>query len=187
MPLQRGKQTGEMLVGKLSTQNSLLSRIKFLLKRKKGISVSLCGRIDRIDQNTSGELAIFDYKTSDYDIDPHKTHGPKDDAWFDLQLPAYGLMLKRAMGLSPSHLGYINLSSYPGRNLEKLAQWDSEKLHTAEQLIEEIAGHIASERFWPPAEEFSGYDNFKLIFSQQNELLAAKQETAKNLTKHTCK
>jgi hypothetical protein len=62
-----------------------------------GEEVRLRGKIDRIDHNpTTGEWAIFDYKTGDTGESPEDAHrkGPKKNReWVDLQLPLYRRLL----------------------------------------------------------------------------------------------
>ncbi len=105
-----------------------------------GTSVTITGRIDRIDRNElTGEWAILDYKTNN--IDPKKAHGVGSrGGWKDLQLPLYWYLREEDMKSGPCRLGYINLEAdraafnyYPAEELEA-----QEGIERAKQVIQDI-------------------------------------------------
>jgi ATP-dependent helicase/nuclease subunit B len=78
-----------------------------------GTPIQLKGRIDRIDRHeTSGEWAIWDYKTGDKVKQPLNAHRRKDGTWRDLQLPLYCQLVVELLGdRRPEALGYIAIGS----------------------------------------------------------------------------
>ena len=81
-------------------------------------AIELRGSIDRIDQNeSSGEWAIWDYKTGENVADPLGAHRAKSGEWKDLQLPLYAHLSQEITGTTvPKQLGYIGL----GRAVENI-------------------------------------------------------------------
>jgi ATP-dependent helicase/nuclease subunit B len=128
-----------------------------------GRPVLLRGRIDRIDHNpTTGEWAVFDYKTSDRGEDPERTHRRgrgEEKRWVDLQLPLYRHLLpaiRRDDGsplIPPDavdrvRLGYLLLP----RDLEGVgaafADWGAEDLALADETARDVVRAIRENRFF---------------------------------------
>ncbi len=78
-----------------------------------GEAIQLRGKIDRIDRHeTSGEWAIWDYKTGDKANKPLNAHRRQDGSWRDLQLPLYCLLVPELLDdAQPTELGYISIGS----------------------------------------------------------------------------
>ncbi|MEM7782922.1 MAG: PD-(D/E)XK nuclease family protein, partial [Planctomycetota bacterium] len=118
------------------------------------------GKIDRIDRHEStGQVAVWDYKTSDSAELPGKAHyQPKAKKWLDLQLPLYRHLVKedpavQDADLSDIILGYILLP----KDLEKVGfeqvDWNRETLETADDKAREIVRKFRKSEYWPPTEE----------------------------------
>ena len=116
-----------------------------------GESIVLKGRIDRIDVNQrTGQRIIFDYKTSDVDDPPEKTHREKSGAWIDLQLPLYRHLVRAAGIAGPVGLGYIVLPKETGRVGAALAEWTEADLEDADRAARDVVRKIRKGVFWPP-------------------------------------
>jgi len=116
-----------------------------------GRTMELRGRIDRIDVNrATGQVVIFDYKTSDSPRDPDEAHR-RGGQWVDLQLPLYR-HLAAAMGISgPIGLGYILLPKDTARTGQRVAEWTEEELADADRAAQRVIRNVWAEQFWPPA------------------------------------
>ncbi|SFI54854.1 PD-(D/E)XK nuclease family protein [Planctomicrobium piriforme] len=128
----------------------------------KGQTVSLRGRIDRIDFNQStGQWALFDYKTGDAGASPEKTHRYKDE-WHDLQLPLYRHLAEQFGVTGDVRLGYIVLPRDVNCVEEKFADWSEEELETADDVAREVVRNILEERFWvelsEPSQSMTEFD-----------------------------
>ncbi|QDU95618.1 PD-(D/E)XK nuclease family protein [Lignipirellula cremea] len=111
------------------------------------------GYIDRIDQHqTTGELAILDYKTSDAGKSPEKVHRKSSGEWIDLQLPLYR-HLAQSIGLhGPFRMAYILLPK-DTRNIGfSWAEWTAGELETADETAREVIRNIRAGKFWPPTD-----------------------------------
>jgi len=120
-----------------------------------GRPILLRGRIDRIDvHQTSGEVMVFDYKTSDTAKTPEKTHYKKNkQEWVDLQLPLYRHLVK-SLGIdSEVGLAYINLPKKLDDVKHQQASWDGELLESADETAREIVRAIRDNIFWPPSDD----------------------------------
>lgn len=114
-----------------------------------GTSMTLYGRIDRIDQRDD-QWAILDYKTGDTPRTPQETHF-KSNEWVDLQLPLY-LMLAQTLDIEqPLQLGYIVLPRDVAKTGLLLAEWDDKMVSSAHERAREVALSIYNQEFWPPA------------------------------------
>jgi ATP-dependent helicase/nuclease subunit B len=117
----------------------------------RGVSMTLRGRIDRIDCR-DGHWAILDYKTGDTAKTPQETH-IKSQAWVDLQLPLY-IKLARTLDIAgPMQLGYIALPKEAAKVGALMADWDDNMLSSAERRAIEVAQSIYHQEFWPPADK----------------------------------
>lgn len=113
-----------------------------------GTSITLRGRIDRVDYNKArDEWVIFDYKTSDRGSSPDQTHR-KQNEWVDLQLPLYRHLAKPFGVEGNVRLGYITLPRTTTQIREQIADWSESDLLEADERTREIAGSIIREEFW---------------------------------------
>ena len=116
------------------------------------------GKIDRVDQNQlTGKVAVWDYKTSDAGKDPQAAH-IRNRQWIDLQLPLYRHLLKevdvlKAADLSDVSLGYILLPKKLDAIAFAEAQWDSSMLDFADKTAFDCIRKIRAGVFGPPAEQ----------------------------------
>jgi ATP-dependent helicase/nuclease subunit B len=113
-----------------------------------GRSISLRGRIDRIDRHEREDRwMIFDYKTGESANPPDKAHR-RGGEWFDLQLPLYR-HLARPLGVEGRvDLGYITLPRDVSDVRELVADWSETDLESADAVAREIARKILDEAFW---------------------------------------
>jgi len=126
--------------------------------------IELGGRIDRIDVHAeTGQIVVFDYKTSDTPKSPREAHQRRDE-WVDLQLPLYRHLV-RSLGIhQPVGLGYIVLPKDTSRVGFCLAEWSEEELRAADRSAIEIVRAIRNEAFWPPTQPAPDYfDEFAAI------------------------
>jgi RecB family exonuclease len=126
----------------------------------------LRGRIDRIDQHqTSGTLAVLDYKTQDKSASPEKVHRHHDD-WIDLQLPLYRHLVAALDSQKDIRLGYIQVTSEAKVDLQ-WAEWTPAQLQSADEAARRVIRGVRQEAFWPPAESPRGHwDDLAAIFEQ---------------------
>jgi RecB family exonuclease len=126
--------------------------------------ITLRGRIDRIDRHeATGELVIYDYKTSDSGEKPKKAHY-KQGKWVDLQLPLYRHLAK-AWGHSSRvvRLGYILLPKALDEVGDSLADWSDEELQEADETAREVIRNIREGIYWPPQAPPQYEDDFTAI------------------------
>ena len=119
---------------------------------------TITGKIDRVDQHEqTGQVAIWDYKTSDKGEGPDKTHRASKK-WKDLQLPLYRHLVKevgavRSANLANVKLGYVLLS----KNLDEIkfeeATFTPEELREADELTFDCIRKIRKGLYWPPEEK----------------------------------
>ena len=133
-----------------------------------GRPFGLRGRIDRVDvHGDTGQLAIFDYKTSDSGKSPDQTHRGKARAWVDLQLPLYRhLAAKAGLVDSPDadvELGYITLPKSLDDVGQSIANWSADELAEADETAREVIRAIRHGVFYPPAEKPPKFDDFAAI------------------------
>ncbi|QEG21517.1 PD-(D/E)XK nuclease family protein [Mariniblastus fucicola] len=115
------------------------------------------GKIDRVDRHeVTGQVAVWDYKTSDSGNDPQKAH-LKNKQWIDLQLPLYRHLVRevdiiKGANLDDISLGYILLS----KNLNDIkfakARWDSSMLDYADKEAFRVIRDIRAGVFGPPTD-----------------------------------
>jgi hypothetical protein len=132
------------------------------LKTKSG-SMTLVGRIDRIDQHEkTGVLQVVDYKTGDLAYEPEDVHGGEGE-WRDLQLPAYHYVMTQLRPATVIETGYISLARDESKVGLYLSTWSDEELQDAWKCMHVIAEAIQQQEFWPPTEEVLRYDEFPFI------------------------
>lgn len=118
-----------------------------MIRAEEG-SVTLRGKIDRIDIHESGDrLAILDYKSSENASSPQRTHRTGDGVWKDLQLPLYRELI-RPLGLRGEiTLGYFNIP----RNLDEIgiaeAPWTAEELGSADDAARDVVSAVLRGEF----------------------------------------
>jgi RecB family exonuclease len=93
------------------------------------------GRVDRMDQISSGRIAIVDYKTGK----PRS----QDDADESLQLSIYALAAQETWGLTADRLMFYNLED----NSCVSSTRSEGQLEEARAKVEEVAGKIAAGKF----------------------------------------
>ena len=115
------------------------------------------GKIDRVDQHDiTGQVAVWDYKSSDKGADPDQVHyAPRKKEWKDLQLPLYRHLVKEVAAVNGADfsnvkMGYILLP----RKLDRVgfheASWTPEQLVTADETARDVIRKIRDGQFWPP-------------------------------------
>ncbi|MGB0766394.1 MAG: PD-(D/E)XK nuclease family protein [Phycisphaeraceae bacterium] len=126
-----------------------------------GQPFTIRGQIDRIDRHPELGWRLIDYKTSDTDKTPERTHrrsvqGETD--WVDLQLPLY-LDLSTNLGVSGRvELGYINLPKKRSQTRYVEADWDAQALDSAREKRDWVIRRVREGVFWPPKEP-PGFDD----------------------------
>ena len=126
-----------------------------------GETFTVTGKIDRVDQHEqTGQVAIWDYKTSDKGDGPFKAHikgRGKNQKWQDLQLPLYRHLVKEVdvvknENLATLKLGYVLLP----RDLDSIkfeeAEFEPDMLKEADELVFDCIRKIRKGIFWPPAD-----------------------------------
>ncbi len=133
-------------------------------------SLTVRGKIDRVDRHVDGRWRVLDYKTSDSPLAPAAAHlgavrrddatpawarvkvDGKDRSWRDLQLPLYRLAVAAEFG-PEVECGYFNLPRATGETA--VIRWENytADLQTAaEKCAEHAARCVAAGEFWPPVE-----------------------------------
>ncbi|MCC6414320.1 MAG: PD-(D/E)XK nuclease family protein [Opitutaceae bacterium] len=150
---------------------------------------TLAGKIDRIDRHeTTGEIRVLDYKTSDQPVNPAAAHlrGARRDetppdwavwpnagkprVWCDLQLPVYERVVAGLFPGTRLTCGYFNL---PKAVTETgVALWEDytpELAASAWGCVAGVVNAIARREFWPPREltgREAEYDDFAPLFQR---------------------
>ncbi len=118
---------------------------------------TITGKIDRVDQHeATGQVAIWDYKTSDKGEGPYKSHKTRKK-WKDLQLPLYRHLVKevaavRNANLQNITLGYVLLSKSLDDIKFERAEFKPEELKEADELAFDCIRKIRKGLYWPPEE-----------------------------------
>jgi len=113
------------------------------------------GKIDRVDQHEiTGQVAVWDYKTSDAGKDPKAAH-MKGKKWIDLQLPLYRHLVKEVDVIKDANLdnitlGYILLSKSTEDIAFAKAPWESSMLKFADEETFRCIRQIRKGVFGPP-------------------------------------
>ena len=115
------------------------------------------GTIDRVDVNDrlEGQVAIWDYKTSDTGKSPAAAHFSKDRGWLDLQLPLYRHLASHIEALAGydlgvPDLGYIKLPKSIKEVKFEAANWNAQQLADADRQAEQVIRSLQQGIFWPP-------------------------------------
>jgi inactivated superfamily I helicase len=120
-----------------------------------GEPFTINGIIDRVDRHEeTGQIFVWDYKTSDAGDEPNKTHWNHSKGWVDLQLPLYRHLVTELKFQDASFenvgMGYILLP----RDLKKIAfapaYWKPHELAQADLKAHEIVRNLRNKVFWPP-------------------------------------
>ncbi len=120
-----------------------------------GKAFRIKGTIDRIDlQESTGRIAVWDYKTSDQGDDPTTMHLGKN-GWKDLQLPLYRKLITeidclQGRDLENAQLGYVQLPKVLDRVKFSPLRCTPEQLEQADRLVEQIIQRIHAGAYWPP-------------------------------------
>lgn len=115
------------------------------------------GKIDRVDQHEkTGQVAVWDYKSSDRGDDPGKAHYmPRKKEWKNLQLPLYRHLVKEVAAVAGADfdniiMGYVLLPKKLDEVGFVAADWDRPLLLTADEKAREIIRQLRKAVFWPP-------------------------------------
>ncbi len=115
------------------------------------------GKIDRVDQHEStGQVAVWDYKSSDKGDDPDHVHYAKrKKEWKDLQLPLYRHLVKEVSAVAGADfsnvvMGYILLPKKLDDVGFHSAAWTADQLTAADESAREVIRKIRGGVFWPP-------------------------------------
>lgn len=133
------------------------------------------GKIDRVDQHeTTGQVAVWDYKSSDKGADPDKVHyARRNKEWKDLQLPLYRHLVEEVSAVDGADfsnvvMGFILLP----RNLDQVgfhpAEWSAELLTQADETARDVIRKIRAESFWPPNPKPPQYSEEFAVICQDN-------------------
>ncbi len=120
-----------------------------------GRAFTINGIIDRVDRHVeTGQIYVWDYKTSDAGDEPEWTHWSPSKGWVDLQLPLYRHLVTELEFTEPDFdnvgVGYILLP----RDLNKIkfapAHWKPYQLEQADLKAHEVIRKLRENVFWPP-------------------------------------
>ena len=167
-------------------QGWVIERVETAFKIEIG-GLVVSGKIDRIDRHeTTGEIRVLDYKTSDKPVNPAEAHlksvprgetppvwalldaeAERPRRWVDLQLPLYGQALAAEFGPAVT-CGYFNLPKAVGET--SLALWTEftpELRESALRCATGVCAAIRAEEFWPPNENVRAeWDEFATLFHE---------------------
>lgn len=120
-----------------------------------GKPFTINGIIDRVDRHeTTGQIFVWDYKTSDAGDEPEYTHWSPKKGWVDLQLPLYRHLVTELDFEDPDFenvgMGYVLLP----RDLNKIkfapANWREDQLAQADEKAFGVIRDLRNQIFWPP-------------------------------------
>lgn len=115
-----------------------------------GETITLSGKIDRIDKHADGGYRVLDYKTGDAGKWPNETHR-RSNEWIDLQLPLYKLLAELEFDyMKPVQLGYILLPKQQNQIGLAMANWDGNMIDRAFAKAREVVAAIREGKFWQP-------------------------------------
>ncbi len=123
---------------------------------RPGGSLTLRGRIDRIDAHPDLGWRVLDFKTGDTAKSPDDTHLGKDadgnPAWTDLQLPVYRDLISAAEIASdgrPTEYGYVVLPRKLDEVAPSPADWDDAVWASAAKERDRVLDGILAHDFKP--------------------------------------
>ncbi|MEM1208303.1 MAG: PD-(D/E)XK nuclease family protein [Planctomycetota bacterium] len=137
------------------------------------VTVTIGGRIDRVDVHEDGGVRLIDYKTGDTARSPRETHLGGEHGWLDLQLPLYAEAaaagawgeavdpwLRRIGEPADVELGYVLLPKQADRagwspavvgRGKSVERWGAGLLASAYALRDRLVGEmlVGGPCFWP--------------------------------------
>jgi ATP-dependent helicase/nuclease subunit B len=150
----------------------------------------IVAKIDRIDRHReTGALRVIDYKTGKVDgvdkahrrkvvaatklpahlgVDSPALYSgqekgkPVDFRWLNLQLPLYALAVRNRDGVIPQPCYFTLGNTEAEVAIREWGEFSEADLAAAETCAGWVAGQIANEVFWPPAETVA-YDDFAIL------------------------
>ncbi|MCC6933453.1 MAG: PD-(D/E)XK nuclease family protein [Deltaproteobacteria bacterium] len=126
-------------------------------------TISLDGRIDRVDYNESlKRWLIIDYKVSENGKNLKQSYFYRKN-WIDLQLPLYRAFLGAEKKDRNIKLAYLAISSAATELKLEEASWDEDTLLSAEEKTVEILQAIEKQIFWPANPDYVWYDDYREI------------------------
>ena len=120
-----------------------------------GEDFTIKGTIDRVDvHESSGQVEVWDYKSSDQGDDPTRAHLSRD-GWKDLQLPLYRHLVTEIESLNKFDLqnvdlGYVLLPKKLDDVRFAKLNASLEDFVRADDLVKQIVRRIRAGRYWPP-------------------------------------
>ncbi len=114
------------------------------------------GKIDRVDQHeVTGQVAVWDYKTSDAGKTPDKVHYSRKHGWKDLQLPLYRHLIKEVKEVEGADfsnmiVGYILLPKQLGKIEFAEFEMNGEMVLSADAMAYDVIREVRKAEFWPP-------------------------------------
>lgn len=143
------------------------------------------GKIDRVDQHEiSGQVAVWDYKSSDKGDKPEFVHYAKrKQEWKDLQLPLYRHLVKEVGAVADADfstvtIGYILLPKSLDDVGFSAASWTPEQLKSADDTARQIIRDLRKAVFWPPNPQPPQYSEDLAAICQDNVFEKALAEEA---------
>ncbi|MCL2743210.1 MAG: PD-(D/E)XK nuclease family protein, partial [Planctomycetaceae bacterium] len=113
----------------LTTEFDCKKETGVVLKLSNGGTISLIGRIDRIDYKEDAGYLVLDYKTGSKK--PEEEHRKKDGTWIDLQLPLYNYILRHLPDCEKARFPNLNSKSKISTGYFLLpSESDKTKIHT---------------------------------------------------------
>ena len=133
------------------------------------------GKIDRVDQHEdTGQVAVWDYKSSDSGIDPERAHyASRKKEWKNLQLPLYRHLVKEVAAVAGADfnnlvMGYVMLPKKLDEVGFAAVNWNRELLLDADEKAREIIRKLRKAAFWPPTEKPPLYSDDLAAICQDN-------------------
>ncbi|QDU72075.1 PD-(D/E)XK nuclease family protein [Mucisphaera calidilacus] len=134
-----------------------------------GRTMTIKGKIDRIDRHPDGGWQVLDYKTFDNVDDPRKKHWRSSvETWIDLQLPIYLDLVRQEPVAAAGDIdtGYWVLPAKPSADTNDhivLCGWNDEEIKSARAERDRILEAIASGIFWPPSDQARYEDGYEAL------------------------
>ena len=118
-----------------------------------GRTITLVGRIDRIDHHPEHGYQILDYKTGEKAKTPEKLHREgkgRAKRWVDFQLPMYRWLAETVLGDGSVTLGYLLLPKQSHDVGFAQAPWGTGEVTEGIDQAMAVVHRIAAGEFWPP-------------------------------------